>query len=464
MNTHTKQQMSQYEKMVETPIPPLIVSLAVPTIISMLVTSIYNMADTYFVSQLGTSAAGAVGIVFSLMAIIQAVGFTLGMGSGSLSSRLLGQKRQEEVNQICSSGLFAAAALGITITALGSLFLDPLMDLLGATDTILPYARSYARYILFGAPFMCSSFVMNNVLRSEGKAAYSMVGIASGGILNILLDPIFIFIFRLGIAGAAIATLVSQCISFTILLSFFLTGKSTIRLRTRYISKSINTYKEIIQTGFPSFCRQGLASIASIALNVNAAIYGDAAVAAMSITSKIFMMVFSVMLGFGQGFQPVAGYNYGAQKYRRVKQATIFTFITGVCMMAILGLLGFIFAPRLIRLFRRDDAQVIAIGTIAIRAQALALCLMPLATVMNMVFQVIGRSKRATLLSACRQGIFFLPLIILLPTQLGLTGIEIAQALSDLCTFLLAIPFALLFLRELDGKISETNYSLPFQQ
>ncbi len=455
MNTHPKQTMSQYDKMVETPIPPLIISLAVPTIISMLVTSIYNMADTYFVSQLGTSAAGAVGIVFSLMAIIQAVGFTLGMGSGSLSSRLLGQKQHDEVNQICSSGLFAAAALGITITVIGSLFLDPLMDVLGATDTILPHARSYARYILFGAPFMCSSFVMNNVLRSEGKAAYSMIGIASGGILNILLDPVFIFVFHLGIAGAAIATLISQCISFTILLGFFLTGKSTIMLHPRYISRNPNTYQEIIRTGFPSFCRQGLASIASIALNVNAAVYGDAAVAAMSITSKIFMMVFSVMLGFGQGFQPVVGYNYGAQKYRRVKQATIFTFLAGVGMMTVLGILGFLFAPQLIRLFRRDDIQVIAIGTNAIRAQALALPLMPLATVMNMVFQVIGRSKKATLLSACRQGIFFLPLIVLLPMWLGLTGIEIAQALSDLCTFLLTIPFALLFIRELNGRISE---------
>ena len=457
MNTHPKQTMSQYDKMVETPIPPLIISLAVPTIISMLVTSIYNMADTYFVSQLGTSAAGAVGIVFSLMAIIQAVGFTLGMGSGSLSSRLLGQKRPDEVNQIWSSGLFAAAALGITITVIGSLFLDPLMDVLGATDTILPHARSYARYILFGAPFMCSSFVMNNVLRSEGKAAYSMIGIASGGILNILLDPVFIFVFHLGIAGAAIATLISQCISFTILLGFFLTGKSTIMLHPRYISRNPNTYQEIIRTGFPSFCRQGLASIASIALNVNAAVYGDAAVAAMSITSKIFMMVFSVMLGFGQGFQPVVGYNYGAQKYRRVKQATIFTFLAGVGMMTVLGILGFLFAPQLIRLFRRDDIQVIAIGTNAIRAQALALPLMPLATVMNMVFQVIGRSKKATLLSACRQGIFFLPLIVLLPMWLGLTGIEIAQALSDLCTFLLTIPFALLFIRELNGRISEQD-------
>lgn len=302
---------------------------------------------------------------------------------------------------------------------------------------------------------MCSSFVMNNVLRSEGKAAYSMIGIASGGILNILLDPVFIFVFHLGIAGAAIATLISQCISFTILLGFFLTGKSTIMLHPRYISRNPNTYQEIIRTGFPSFCRQGLASIASIALNVNAAVYGDAAVAAMSITSKIFMMVFSVMLGFGQGFQPVVGYNYGAQKYRRVKQATIFTFLAGVGMMTVLGILGFLFAPQLIRLFRRDDIQVIAIGTNAIRAQALALPLMPLATVMNMVFQVIGRSKKATLLSACRQGIFFLPLIVLLPMWLGLTGIEIAQALSDLCTFLLTIPFALLFIRELNGRISE---------
>lgn len=454
---------AQYNKMVGTPIPRLVTGLAIPTIISMLVTSVYNMADTYFVSQLGTSAAGAVGIVFSLMAIIQATGFTLGMGSGSLSSRLLGQKRYEEVHQICSSAFFSALTMGITITVLGSLFLDSLMNLLGATDTILPYARSYARYILFGAPFMCSSFVMNNILRSEGKATFSMIGIASGGILNIFLDPIFIFIFHMGIAGAAIATLISQCVSFSILLVCFLSGKSTIRLDIRRVSRNFSVYKEILQTGFPSFCRQGLASIASIALNINASVYGDAAVAAMSITGKIFMMVFSIMLGFGQGFQPVAGYNFGAKKYRRVKQALIFTLAAGTCMMTVLGAAGFLSAPWLIRLFRRDDAQVIAIGIITIRLQALALPLMPLAAVMNMIFQVIGRSGKATFLSACRQGIFFLPMIVFLPVWFGLTGIEIAQPLSDLGTFLLCIPFALLLIRELNEKIRETETDRPMQ-
>lgn len=441
--------------MTQTPVAKLICTLAVPTIISMLVTAVYNTADTFFVSQLGTSAAGAVGVVFSLMAIIQAVGFMIGMGTGSLISRLLGQRDYDQANTIGSTGFFTAFFFGLFLTIAGLLLIHPLLRLLGATPTILPYAEDYARYILLGAPVMCASFVLNNILRSEGKAVLAMTGIASGGVLNILLDPIFIFVFGLGISGAAIATLLSQCISFGILLSCFLRRKSTIHLQLRSFSRKLSIHHSILATGFPSFARQGLASIATAALNLQAAVYGDAAVAAMSIVGRIMMLVFSVMIGFGQGYQPVAGQNYGAKRYDRVKEAMLFSLKTGTLLMLLLSAAGFIFAPHLMTMFRRNDPDVIAIGTFAMRAQCIVLPFLPMTTISNMTFQVIGRSKTATFLSSTRQGVYFLPLILLLPALVGLKGVQLTQCVSDILTFITCLFFLLPFIRELSQKSSE---------
>ena len=312
---------AQFIKMTETPVHKLITSLAIPTIIIMLVTAIYNIADTFFVAKLGTSASGAVGIVFSLMAIIQAIGFTLGMGSGSLISRLLGAKKNEKANEMASTGFFTAIIFGVLLALFGIINLDALMKDLGSSDSILPLAKNYAKYILIAAPVMCASFVLNNILRSEGKARFAMVGIASGSIINIFLDPILIFKFDMGISGAAIATMVSQMISFLILLSSVLIGVTISKLSIKYMSKKFSTYCLIIKTGLPSFTRQGLASISTVLLNLCAVGYGDAAVAALSIFSKIFMFIFSAVIGFGQGFQPVVGYNYGAEKYDRVRES-----------------------------------------------------------------------------------------------------------------------------------------------
>ena len=295
------EQSQQFQRMTQTPVGKLITTLSVPTIISMLVTSLYNMADTFFVSKLGTSASGAVGIVFSVMAIIQAVGFTFGMGSGSWISRLLGAKDEEKSKEVAATGFYSAIFLGVVMTVLGEWKMDELMRILGASETILPFAREYASFILLAAPIMASSFVLNNILRSEGHAKFSMIGITTGGILNIALDPLFIFGFKMGIKGAALATALSQVISFLILLSYFLMGKTTTKLGIHRLSKNPQIYLQIVKNGMPSFSRQGLASIASILLNKQAMIYGDAAVAAMAIVSKIFMMIFSVMIGFGQG-------------------------------------------------------------------------------------------------------------------------------------------------------------------
>lgn len=423
--------------MLETPIHTLILSLAAPTIVSMLVTSIYNMADTYFVSQLNTSASGAVGVVFSLMAIIQAVGFTVGMGAGSIASRLLGQDRGEEAHTYSSSGVLAALVVGLAMAALGQAFRGDIMWLLGSTATIYPYAMDYAFYIVLGAPVMILSFTLNNLLRWQGKANLSVFGLATGGILNIILDPIFIYGFDMGIGGAGAATLLSQCVSLTILSSFFLLGKSELRVSPACISRSPRTYLAILKQGMPSFFRQGVLSVATMALNYNAKLYGDAAVAALSIVTKVFMLIQSIVIGFGQGFQPVLGYNYGAGRLDRVKEAVWFSVRTCTVILTVGAVAGFVLAPHIITLFRRDDAMVIAIGTRAFRWQCLTLPLGAVLVFANMFFQSLGKSWRAVILAVCRQGLY-IPLVYLMTGCFGLTGLERTQAVADLLAFLLS--------------------------
>lgn len=448
-----EQRQRHYLKMTETPVPRLIGKLAVPTIISMLTSSIYSMADTMFVSQLGTSAAGAVGIVFSIMAIIQAIGFTIGQGGGVMVSKLLGQKRQEDAVEMASTAFFSGLFLGILLAVLGLLFNKQLMRVLGATETILPYAEAYASYIFLAAPVMCTSFIMNNLLRSEGKAMFAMVGITIGGIINIVLDPIFIFTFGLGTAGAAIATAISQLISFCILLTMFLRGKSNVSFHITRMARKISVYTNILKAGLPSLSRQGLASIASVALNLNAAAFGDAAVAAMSIASRITFLLFSVLLGFGQGYQPVVSFNWGAKRYDRVYKATTFTALSGTVMISVLAIICFIFAPSIVSAFRKDDLEVIAIGTAALRAQCIVLPLTGLCVTTNMGLQGSLHSAEATFLAMLRQGICFLPAILLLPRVMGLAGVEISQAVSDVFTFAISLIFFIRFLRELKRKV-----------
>lgn len=444
---HTKDK--QFEKMTNTPIPKLVSSLAIPTIISMLITSIYNMADTYFVSQLGTSASAATGIVFSLMAIIQAIAFAIGIGSGSTISRRLGEQNKEEADILGSSGFVTSLVFGFILLVFGNIFIEPLMIILGSTETILPYSISYAKYILFAAPFMATSFILNNILRAEGKANLAMVGISIGGIINIILDPIFIFSFKLGISGAAIATATSQFISFIILFSFYLRRKTIVQFSIKKISRNINTYFIILKNVMPSFFRQGLASIATVALNFNAGNYGDSAVAAMSIVGRICMLIFCVVIGYGQGYQPVVGYNYGAKNYHRVKESFLFTLKVGTSIMTVLAIIGFILSPKIMSWFI-SDLEVIKIGTNALRYQCLVMPLMTLGVLSNMTFQAVGKPLHATFLTSCRQGIFFLPLIIILPKLFSLKGVEITQPISDILTFIISIPFIYNFLKKLD--------------
>lgn len=440
----------QRQRMLETPINRLIPTLAVPTIISMMVTSIYNMADTYFVSQISTSASGAVGIVFSVMAVIQAVGFTVGMGSGSIASLKLGQNKKDEADIVASSGVLAALILGSVLAAVGIGYIGQIIWLLGSTPTIYPFALDYARYIILGCPVMVLSFTLNNLLRWQGKASLSVIGLGIGGVLNIVLDPLFIFVFDLGIAGAAIATLLSQCVSLAILSSFFILKKSALRVSPACISRSPGVYVGILKQGMPSFLRQGVMSLSSMTLNWNARIYGDAAVAALAIVTKVFMFIQSVTIGFGQGFQPVLGYNYGAGRLDRVKESVVFSIRTCTIILTIAAVIGFLFSEQIVTLFR-DDPLVIEIGTRAFRYQCFTLPLGAVLTFANMFFQSLGKSFRATILAICRQGLF-IPLVFLLPWRFGLTGLELTQACADLLGFLVAGTIMLHYFLKEFGK------------
>ena len=438
----------QFRKMTETPIPRLILSLAAPTILSMLITSIYNLADTFFVGQISTSASGAVGVVSSLMAIIQALGFMLGHGAGSIISRSLGSQNTKAATRFASTSFFTALTFGLILAAIGLTTLPHFMMLLGSTETILPHACAYARPILIAAPLMMSSLVMNNILRYEGKASFAMIGLVTGGVLNMVLDPVFIFGFGLGTAGAGIATALSQSISFCILLSMFLRGKTVSQFQLSAVTRSPAEFGTILMTGLPSFGRQGLNSIGGMLLNIAARSYGDAAVAGMSIVSRIFMFIISVAIGTGQGFQPVAGFNYGARKYRRVEKACVFTMCASFCFLSVIIAACWFNAEALIKLFR-DDPEVTAIALPAFRYQCFACFLQPVIVAGNMLFQSIGKAGRATFLACCRQGVFFIPLILTLPRMFGLLGIEICQPIADVLTFVVTVPFLFPFLHQL---------------
>ena len=445
------EQESKFKMMTEPPVGRLICKLAVPCIISMLVTSFYNMADTYFVGKLNSNAAtGAVGVVFSMMAIIQAVGFFFGQGSGNYISRELGKKNYQEASNMAATGFFSALTAGLVICILGQIFLEPLAYLLGSTKTILPYTESYLRVILLGAPWMTASLVLNNQLRFQGSASYAMVGIVSGAVLNIALDPVLIFGMDMGVAGAGWATIISQFVSFCLLLAGCSKG-SNIHIRFKNVKLKWFYFKMIIQGGLPSLARQSLASVATICLNHAAQPFGDAAIAAMGVVQRITMFGGSAMLGFGQGFQPVCGFNYGAKLYSRVKQGFWFCVKVSFCFLVAVSILGYLFAPQLIALFR-DDPEVIACGVSALRFQCMTFWVQSFVVMSNMLQQSIGRTVPATFLAVARQGIFFIPLVWILSWLFGLTGIQMTQATADLLTFFCAVPIQLHVLRSLPDQ------------
>lgn len=446
-----EREKKQFIKMTKMPISRLIIGLGIPTMLSMMVTSLYNLADTFFVSLIGDDAiTAAASNLLALMSVIQAIGFTFGMGSGSIVSRLLGKRDREGADRVTSSSFFISGVCGLVILLFGFIFLTPLMRLLGSRKPdVLLYSKQYARFILLAAPFMCMSFVMNNVLRAQGKAVLSMIGLIAGALINVALDPILIFWADMGITGAALATFISQIISFSILLVIFLSGKTIVRLRVRAISRKLSIYGEVLVTGFPSFCRQILASLCTVFLNRAADIYGgESAQAALGVVQKVFMLAFSVSLGIGQGYQPVLGYNYSAKRFDRVRSAYLFTLAFSTALMAVFGLVCGIFAPYVMKMFSLSK-EATEIGALALRFQCLCMPLLPLNFMAGLTYQVVGNKALASLLSISRQGLFYIPAVFILPDLCGLLGVQLCQAVSDFFAFFFALPFTFVFFRTL---------------
>lgn len=434
--------------MTDEPIKKLLVRLSVPAVISMMVTNIYNIADTAFVGTLGTSQSGATGIVFSFMAILQSVAFMCGQGAGSIMSRKLGAKNTDDATKYSSAGFFLSFFLGLLLGAASLVFIKPLLDSLGSTDTIFPYAKAYISCIAIVAPFFTSSLTMNNLLRYEGKARLGTIGMMTGAVLNIGLDALLMLRFDMGIIGAGIATAVSQFISFCILLSMFIFGHTETKISPKYLSRSFSDYWNISATGFPSLLRQGLTSISGMLLNRCARIYGDAAVSAFSCVSRISFFAMAIAIGIGQGFQPISSFNYGAGRKDRVRKA-FWTALFGeevVFFFMIIPMI--IFSPELIRVLR-DDPDVIKIGTRALRLMCISSLFLPMTMMVEMGFQSIGSKLLASFGSSLRSGLLLIPTLLVLSNTRGLAGIQEAQPLAIFLSFLLCIILCRIYLKKL---------------
>ena len=446
----------RYQMMTQAPVKRLILKMSVPTIISMLVTSIYNMVDSYFVGKLSTEAVAGVGVAFAYMAFINACGFFFGHGSGNYISRALGARRTENAGRMAATGFFSPLIFGALAGGLCLAFTSPLSRALGATDQILPSANNYLRYIFLATPFMMSSLTLNNQLRLQGNARFGMIGIASGAVLNMILDPIFIFVFDMGVKGASLATAISQIFGWCLLL-WGTSREGNVHIRFRNFTPTKEYYTQIVKGGLPSLARQALAVIATISLNRMAVHYASpgneaSVVAAFSIVTRVMMMSYSAIVGFGQGFQPVCGYNYGAKLYGRVKESYLFCITLSTAVLIVLGTLVSIFSPDIIALFRSEDPELIRVGSRAMRWQCAAFPLMGVCTMTNMLLQNITYTWQATLLSMCRHGVCFLPAVFIAPWIWGLTGLEAAQAIADAMTFFISLPFCIKIIKELSIK------------
>ncbi len=449
-----KKYKDKYDKLANAPVKGLISSLAIPTILSMLVSAIYNMADSFFVGKINTQSVASVGIVFSIMTLLQAIGFFLGNGSGIMVSTLLGEKKKEDAQIYANVAFFTVIFVGIILAVIGLFFSNSIALLLGATKTTIEYASTYLKYILLGSPFILGSFVLNNQLRYQGSALYSMIGILTGSIINIAFDPLFIFTFKLEVAGAALATVIGQIVSFFIL--YFGTFKNdNIRLSIKRFKPTAKVYLTIFKNGLPSLARQGIGTVANIAMNFACAPFGDAVIAGMSVYNRVMFLGMAVVIGYGQGYQPVCSFNFGAKNYKRVYDGYKFLAVVTTIIITVFSIIGFIFAPQLIAVFR-DDTDVIAIGAKALRYQSFAMLVTGFCTASNMLMQSLRISGKATILALARQGIFYIPAILILPRMFDITGIALAQPVADILSFVLTIFLVVPTVKKLKTK-SKSN-------
>ncbi len=445
-----KKNRDNYTYLTHAPIHRVIPTMALPTIVSMLSTSMYNLADTYFVGSINTQSVAAVGISFSVMSVIQAVGFFFGHGSGNYISRQLGAQEHVLATRMASTGVVLSFLAGVAIAVLGLTFLTPLCLLLGSTPTILPYTDRYLGIILLGAPLMTTSLTLNNQMRFQGNTAYAMKGILSGVLLNLVLAPLLILYFAMGITGAAVATLVSQCFGCVMLWRMSHKG-GNIGVRLRDFTPSRAFAKEIIFGGTPSLSRQGLGSVSTLMLNVAAGAYGDAAIAGMSIVTRISFFIYAVVIGLGQGFQPLCGFCYGAHLYGRVREAFFFCIKCGTVFLAVCAAVGLASPHAVIALFR-SDPDVVEVGSAALCWQVASYPLVATIVLTNMLTQTIRMPIRANLVAASRSGLFFIPLILILPLWWGLKGVEMCQMWADVCSFAMSVPVAWSAFRDMKRK------------
>ena len=443
-------QSQEYRKnlMLNEPIPRVIPKMAIPTIVAFLITSIYSLADTYFVSSLGTNATAAVSVNSSLDQLIMMCGSMLAMGANSYIARLLGEGNDKKASQVLSTSFFGAFFIGGLLLIFGNLFMVPMVRLLGATPTCEQYSIDYATYVLFAAPFMASNFVMNQCLRSEGSATLSMVGMAFGGILNIALDPLFIFYFDMGVAGASLATAISKVVSFAILIYPYVTRRSLLHLSLKNFKPNWDIISNVVSVGSSSMFRNGLAVVSAIMLNSLAGQMSDSVLAGIGVTNKIMMFPFCIILGFGNGFQPVAGFNWGAKRYDRVEESYQFSSKMALIGSTIMAVLIAVFCKPLIQIFAGTDAEMTKIGAFCIFAQCIALPIHAWVAIVNMFCVGLGNAKGALLLSTARQGTCLIPILYPLAWIFGAYGVASVQAIADVLTIALAAPLAISLLKK----------------
>ena len=442
-----QQRHERFVMMTESPVRQLVMKMAGPTIISMMVTALYNIIDAFFVGHISTEATAGVGVSFAYMTFINAIGFFFGHGSGNYISTALGAKKYGDAEKMAATGFLSSMGIGTIAAVVGLFFLSPLSRMMGATPDIVPYSNDYLLFILIGTPFMMSSLTLNNQLRLQGNARYAMVGISIGAVLNIFLDALLIYGFDMGVMGASLATCISQMVGwFVLLLGTEKSGNVHIRLRN--FTPTLRSYIDIYNGGLPSLCRHVFVCISTIMLNRYAAFYASpgteaSAIAAFAIVSRVMMFAFSIILGIGQGFQPVCGFNHGAGLHERVRKSFVFTTQLATIILIVISIAFAIFAPDIVSLFRSEDAELVRIGSRVLRWQCISFPLIGVSTVTNMMYQTTRKTLVATLLSMGRQGIFFIPTIMILPLFIGFQGVEMTQAVADALTFLLALPFAI---------------------
>lgn len=442
--------------MLETPMRKLIPSMAAPTVIAMFISSVYSLTDVWFVSSLGIEAMGAIGINVTIDNIIMMAGSFLALGANSYIARLLGADNNKKAANVLSTAFFTAIMMGGLVLILGFSFMDSMVRLFGATETIAPYAIDYAGFVLLSAPFMAANFVLNQCLRSEGSPVLSMTGMVSGALVNIILDYVFIMIFGWGIKGASAATAISKLVSFSILVSPYLRGRSILNLSIRNIRYSRDIVSEVCKMGCPSLFRLAASTFAAIITNRIAGSFSDAALAAISLTNRIMMFMMSLALGFGQGFQPVAGFNWGAKRYDRVLKGFWFSAKSSILVMLVLSSVMFAFAPQVITLFDQNgSADMVRIASLALRLQSATLPIVAWAIIVNMCFAGIGRALSSSILSLSRQFICLMPVLFILPPLFGDTGLAASQATADILTFAISTPLMIGTLRVLRRNMAE---------